>query len=101
MLKLFAMYKEKPADEAAFWKHYNEVHTPLVMKVPGISKLIVNKVVGSPMGEAPYYLIVEMQFPDQATFDKAMQSPENGAAAEDAGKLSGGKVDLAIAVTED
>ena len=104
MIKLFAVYKGRPGDEAAFWKHYNEVHVPLVMAVPGISRMIINKVVGSPMGEPPHFIIVEMQFPDQAAFDKAMQSPENGAAAADAANLlaiTKGSVELSVAVSED
>ena len=100
MMKLFAFY-QKPADEAAFWKHYNAVHIPLVKKVPGLLKITVNRVTGSPMGEPPHWLIVEMQFANAETFGKAMQSPENGAAAADANTLAPGLVTLAIAESDD
>ena len=100
MIKLFAFY-QKPADVEAFWKHYNAVHLPLVAKIPGIKKTVVNRVTGSPMGEPPHWMVVEMQFPDAETFGKAMQSPENAAAAEDAGKLAPGLVTLAIAESDD
>ena len=99
-IKLFAIY-QKPADEEAFWKHYNEVHTPLVRKVPGLKSFKVNKVVGSPMGAPPCYVIVEMEWADQAGFDAAMQSPENAAAAADAGQMAPGLVQLAIATCDD
>ena len=42
MYKLIALYK-KPADPAAFEKHYAEVHRPLVEKVPGLARLVVNR----------------------------------------------------------
>jgi uncharacterized protein (TIGR02118 family) len=99
-IKLFAIY-QKPADEEAFWKHYNEVHTPLARKVPGMTSFKVNKVVGSPMGEPPCYIIVEMAWADQASFEAAMRSPENAAAAADAGQMAPGLVQLAIATCED
>ena len=96
MIKLFAFY-QKPADEVAFWKHYNEIHTPLVNRLPGIKSFTVNRVTGSPMGEPPCWLVVEMAWADGESFGKAMQSPENAAAAEDAAKMAPGLVTLAIA----
>ena len=43
MIKLMALYK-KPDDEATFLKHYNEVHIPLVNKVPGLARTVINRV---------------------------------------------------------
>jgi len=97
MHKLFAMYR-KPDDEAAFLKHYHEVHIPLVEKIPGLSKAVVNRVAGAPMGGEPaYFLIAELQFPDKATFDAAMASPENQAAGRDLMGFAKGLVDLMVA----
>ena len=95
-VKLFAFY-QRPKDEAAFWNHYNSIHIPLVKKLPGLQSFSVNRVTGSPMGEPPHWLIVEMVWADPESFGRAMQSPENAAAAEDAGKLAPGLVTLAIA----
>jgi uncharacterized protein (TIGR02118 family) len=81
-VKLIALYKQ-PEDEAAFLSHYHDVHMPLVAKTPHLQKAVVNRVTGSPMGEAPYFLIAEMHFPDRARFDEAMASPENRAAGKD------------------
>ncbi len=61
-VKLFAFY-DKPADEAAFWKHYKEVHTPLVHKLPGLQSFTVNRVTGSPMGEPVTRLTVKLCSP--------------------------------------
>ncbi len=100
MIKLFAFY-QKPADEEAFWKHYTEVHTPLVHKLPGLKSFTVNRVTGSPMGQPPHWLVVEMAWADADSFGKAMASPENAAAAEDAGRMAPGLVTLAIAESDD
>lgn len=81
-VKLLALYK-KPGDEAAFLDHYENVHTPLARMVPGLEKLVVNRVTGSPMGEPELFLIAEMHFPDRAVFDAAMRSEENKAAGKD------------------
>jgi len=41
--------------------------------------------------------VIEMAWADAESFGKAMQSPENAAAGEDAGKMAPGLVTLAIA----
>jgi uncharacterized protein (TIGR02118 family) len=100
MIKLLALYK-KPADAAAFFKHYNEVHIPLVEKIPGLKKVIVSRVTGTPMGgEAPYFLIAEMQFADKPAFEAAAASPEFRATGEDVGQLAKGLVTLMIAESD-
>ena len=83
MKKLIALYR-KPEDVDAFLKHYRTVHTPLVQKLPGLAALVVNRVEGTPFGGDPaYFMIAEMHFPDQTTFNAAMRSPENRAAGKD------------------
>jgi uncharacterized protein (TIGR02118 family) len=83
MHKLIAMYTQ-PSDPAAFDKHYKEVHRPLVERIPGLAKLVLNRGLPAPWGAPPkYYLIAEMHFKDEATFNTAMASPENAAAGKD------------------
>ena len=81
-VKLIALYR-KPEDERAFLEHYETVHAPLVAKTPHLDKMVVNRVTGSPMGEAAYFLIAEMHFADKDAFDAAMRSEENRAAGKD------------------
>lgn len=96
-VKLIAMYK-KPADEAAFLAHYNDIHLPLVAKLPNLQKTVVNRITGSPMGgEPPYYMIVEMHFADRAAFDEAMASPENRAAGKDVMSFAADLITLVVA----
>jgi uncharacterized protein (TIGR02118 family) len=90
MYKLVAFFT-KPENVEEFDRHYDEVHAPLMRKVPGLQKLVVSRNLRAFSGEAPYYLIAEMHFPDRETFKNAMSSEENKAAGKDvmgfAGKL--------------
>ena len=57
-------------------------HSSFMKKVPGLKQWYVNTAVH---GEerAPYDAVTEFWFPDQATFDTAMASPEVAAALAD------------------
>lgn len=96
-IKLIAIY-DPPEDPAAFFKHYEEVHTPLVQRTPGLQKLVLNKVTADAFGgAAPFSLIAEMHYPDRATFDAAIKSPENRAVGKDLMSFAKGKVKVLIA----
>ena len=71
-------FPSSPDREQEYNTWYNEVHLPLVQKTPGLAKAEVCCVTANAMGgEVPYFLIAEMTYPDKATFDAAMASPEN------------------------
>lgn len=96
MYKLIALYK-KPADVAAFEKHYAEVHRPLVDRIPGLARLVLNRGIDAPWGgPPPYYLMAEMHFADEAAFTAAMASPENAAAGKDLRKFAGDGVTMMV-----
>jgi uncharacterized protein (TIGR02118 family) len=100
MYKLIVLYRQ-PADPAAFDKHYAEVHRPLVERIPGLQKLVINRGMAAPWGGAPpYYMIAELHFPDEATFQRAMASPENVAAGKDVRKFASDIVTLMAARAE-
>ena len=98
-VKLLALYR-KPEDVDAFLAHYRDVHMPLIAKVPGLQKAVVNRVDKALMGEAPYFLIAELHFADQAAFDAGMASAENRAAGKDLMSFARDLVTL-IAVSEE
>lgn len=101
MVKLIAMY-ERPEDEAAFFEHYDTVHAPLARKVPGLEKLVVNRVYADAFGREPrYVLIAEMHFPNRETFDAAMKSPENRALGADLMGFAKGIVTVLFADSAD
>jgi uncharacterized protein (TIGR02118 family) len=96
-VKLLALYT-KPEDEAAFLEHYHSVHLPLVEKIPGLQKAVVNRIEKNLMGgEPPYFLIAELHFADQAALDAAMASPENRAAGKDVAGFAKGLITMLLA----
>ncbi|MBO2532745.1 conserved hypothetical protein [Planifilum fulgidum] len=96
MVKLIALYRH-PEDKKAFDDHYWNVHAPLAEKMPGLKKLEVTRLVGTPMGgEAPYYLLAEMYFEDRGALDAAMSSAEGKAAAKDLMGFAGSLVTMMI-----
>lgn len=82
MIKVIALYK-KPDDVEAFDKHYNDVHLPLVKNVPGLRRLEVARITGSPFGETPYYLITEMYYDSIDAMNEANASSEGKAVVRD------------------
>lgn len=101
MKKLLALYTQ-PDDVDAFLAHYHSVHQPLVERIPGLARLVVNRVTGTPMGSAaPYFMIAEMHFSDAATFEAAMRSPENREAGRDLMSFARNLVTLIVVEDDD
>lgn len=100
MYKLLAIYRQPP-DPVAFDRHYQEVHAPLARRIPGLTRLVVNRATPPPWGgPSPYHLVAELHFPDEPTFSAAMASPENRAAAKDLRQFAGDLVTL-VTLRED
>ncbi|GGE25944.1 hypothetical protein GCM10011571_30110 [Marinithermofilum abyssi] len=96
MVKLIALYRH-PEDQQAFDDHYENVHAPLAQKMPGLQRLEVTKIAGTPMGEqAPYYLEAAMYFESEEALKQAMGSPEGRAAAKDLMGFAGPLVTMMI-----
>jgi|SRR5271168_3713615 len=100
MVKLTALYR-KPANPDEFDQYYKNVHTPLVLKMPGIRKLVVAKVKPGIVGESPYYLITDMYFNDMPSLQAAISSPEGKATAKDVGNFAKGIIELLAAEVEE
>ena len=82
MVKLIALFKT-PENTQEFDAHYNDIHTPLVKKMPGLRKLEVARITGAPIGEPKHYLIAEMYFDSQDALNAALASPEGKATGRD------------------
>ena len=80
----FTALYNPPADPELFDKHYDEVHTPLLAKLPNLEALTVVRPLPGPDGEKPaYHLIASLTFPSPQALQEAMASPEGQAAQED------------------
>lgn len=105
MVTLTATFKT-PSDPASFDEHYNNVHAPLMKKVPGLVKMEVTrftKMLTPPntmLGEQPY-LQCTMYWADKDAFKTAMSSEENKAAGADLMSFAGPLVSMCIGNTEE
>lgn len=105
MLTLTALFK-KPEDTAAFDEHYNNVHAPLMQKVPGLRKMEVTRFTkmltpaNALISEQPY-LQCTMYFENMDTFKSAMASEENKAAGKDLMNFAGPLVSMSIGNVEE
>lgn len=95
MVKLIALYKQ-PSDPEAFDKHYKNVHIPITQKIPGLRKMEVTKIVGSPMGKSDYYLLCEMYYDSHDALKTAMRTDESKASGKDLMSFAGDLVTLMI-----
>ena len=93
MYKLVALFKQ-PMNVEEFDAHYDNVHAPLMRKVPGLEQMIVSRGLRSFGGDSPYYLMAEMHFADKDAFKAAMASEENKAAGKDVMEFAGALVTM-------
>jgi len=96
MYKIFVIYP-KPSNAQSFDEHYEKVHVELVKKLPKLKKFRINKIFGTPSGEAEYYLIAELLFESKQDLETALNSKEMKEAARDAMKISEGKMKVFFA----
>ncbi len=100
MRKLLVTYT-RPDDIDGFEKHFREVHAPMLRRIPGLKKLVVNRVTGNALGSPPsLYLIVGLQFGPKEDYEAAMRSPENIEVGRDAVEFcraTGSRLEVLIA----
>lgn len=99
MVKFVALYK-KPADVDEFETHYREIHAPLARKIPGLKKLEVSHMTGSPVGEPKFYMMAELYFEDKDAMFAGMGSDEGKAAAKDVMSFAGDIIHMMFATVE-
>ncbi len=101
MVKLQVFYGH-PTDPAAFEAYYRDPHTPIALKVKGLRRFEINKVIGAPGGGQPaYYRTADLYFDDMDALTKALSSPEGQAAAADIANFATGGVTLVVADVQD
>jgi uncharacterized protein (TIGR02118 family) len=96
MIKLIALYKQ-PKDKEAFDEHYFNVHGPITEKIPGLQRMEVTKIVGTPMGkESEFYILCEMYYENHEALQAGMRSAEGKASGKDLMGFAGDLVTLMI-----
>lgn len=94
MYQLTALYNH-PVDADAFDKHYDQVHTPLALKLPGLQRFTVARPAPDADGNKPqYHLVAVLEFEDEATFGAGMSGPEGAAAVADLENFAGAGITM-------
>ena len=97
MVKLIVLYGH-PTDAEAFEKYYAETHLPLAAKIPGVVKVELSKVLGTPDGSAPsQYRMAEVYFNSMEDLQANMGSTEGQTTVDDIPNFATGGVDVMVA----
>jgi uncharacterized protein (TIGR02118 family) len=101
MIKLSVLYGH-PKDPAEFERYYANVHTPIALKVKGMRRFEVAKILSNEAGQpSPHYRTADIYFDDAAAMQKALASPEGQAAASDIANFATGGVTLMVCDVQD
>jgi uncharacterized protein (TIGR02118 family) len=86
MLKvMLLLHKREDLSQEAFQRHWRETHQPLIARLPGYRRSVVNYALPAPDGSAPAYDgIGETWFASAEAFQAALASPEGQAVFADA-----------------
>ena len=95
---MFFLYRRDDLTTEDFHRHSREVHVPLVSKVPGLERYVVNYALANPGGaEHACDAVAELWFASPERFQSALGTPEGGAAlADQANYLDMGRTHVLI-----
>jgi uncharacterized protein (TIGR02118 family) len=92
MIKVTVLYGA-PEDPQAFERYYAETHLPIAAKMKGATRFELTRFGPGPDGSAPaFYRMAEFYFPDQATLQATLGSPEGQATTADLANFATGGV---------
>jgi uncharacterized protein (TIGR02118 family) len=94
MFRISVCYGQPP-DPEAFDAYYAQTHTPLTLKIPGLTGFTTGKPRSlMPGRDAPYYMIASLMFDSAEDLKIALKSPEMAAASADVTNFATGGVTL-------
>ena len=81
----------RPTDKEAFDRRYAEEHVPLCREhLPGMTQLLVCKVLGSPAGKPAFYAMVELHYPSMEALQADFGARGGAKVAKHAAEISTG-----------
>jgi len=86
MVRFLVLY-ETPEDPAAFDKHYNEIHIPLVRQLPGLVSYTVSRNLAA-LDKAKYYVIAELDWENMEAMQAAFATEIGMRTAADVPKFA-------------
>jgi uncharacterized protein (TIGR02118 family) len=87
MVKLMILWNT-PEDPVAFERYYRDVHIPLAKQMPGLRRYTIGRHMTALRGGEPSYWIAELEWDSMDALQKALQSPQGQATAQDADKVA-------------
>ena len=87
MVKFIVLWNT-PEDPVAFERYYRNVHIPLAKQMPGLRRYTIGRHTMPVHGGEPYYWIAELEWDNMDALQKAIQSPQGQATAQDADNLA-------------
>jgi uncharacterized protein (TIGR02118 family) len=92
----------RPNDEQAFERAYLDEHVPLVEnKLKGLTRLVLTKVTGSPLGKIAAYRIAEAYFSSMDELNNALESEAGKEVVAHAQTISSGGPPLVLVCEEE
>ncbi len=91
MIKVLVLFGT-PEDEDAFYPYLRATHLPLIEAVPCVERVSTTRVAGAAMGESPFGLIVELEFPSEEAMQQGLNSEAGQAMARDYPEFASGGV---------
>jgi uncharacterized protein (TIGR02118 family) len=95
---MFFLHRRGDLSVDEFQRYSREVHVPLVSKVPGLERYVVNYAMANPAGaEHACDGVAELWFASPESFQAALGTPEGGAALDDqANYLDAGRTHVLV-----
>lgn len=101
MVRILALHRI-PDDAKHFERHYHEVHTPLVQRLPGLRNYRLGRVLRRADGTEPaYFMVSDAYFDDMSALEAALDSPEMETAFADVPNFASGGVEIYFCESED
>lgn len=100
-VKIVLIYP-RPQDEEAFEKAYSEEHVPLLeAKFKGMTRMVLTKVRGSPLGKVSAYRMGEVYFSNMDDLTRCVESEAGKEVIAHAAKISTGGPPLLLICEEE
>jgi uncharacterized protein (TIGR02118 family) len=101
MIRVLALHNT-PVELSSYDDYYVNVHMPLVRRIPGVRNIRYGRVIrAADGGPAPYFLISDVYFDDEAALQVAIESPEMAEAFADVPNFATGGATIMICEAED
>ena len=100
MVKVMVLFGT-PMVKESFDLYFEQTHCGLMAKLPKLQASSINYVAGAVTGEAPYYVIVELEFNTEAEMQNGLNSKSGQLMARDYSNFASGGVTVLLCHTMD